>query len=97
MAGSLTVEIVTPIRIAFQGEALEVQAPGVLGEFGALPDHALMVALTEPGIVTLHQQSGQTKLKVGKGFAEVGPDRVTLLVDSCEALTSGTELAPADH
>jgi F-type H+-transporting ATPase subunit epsilon len=79
------VEIVTPIAVAWQGSAGEVQAPGILGEFGALPEHAPMLAVTRAGVVTLHLEGGDKKrLVVGPGFAEVGPDRVTLLVDSCE-------------
>jgi F0F1-type ATP synthase epsilon subunit len=44
-----------------------------------------MLAVTRAGVVTLHLEGGDKKrLVVGPGFAEVGPDRVTLLVDSCE-------------
>ena len=82
---ALRVEIVTPTKIAFTGEADQVQAPGQLGEFGVLPKHELMVALTQPGIVTQHTGGSQQAFKVGTGFAEVGGDHVTLLVDSCEA------------
>jgi F-type H+-transporting ATPase subunit epsilon len=80
------VEIVTPSAVAFQGEADEVQAPALLGEYGALPGHARLLAVGKPGIVALHQGGAIVKrLLVGPGFAEVGPDRVTLLVESCEA------------
>lgn len=81
---ALRVEIVTPIAVAFEGEADEVQAPGHLGEFGVRPQHELMVLLTRDGLVKLHQGNNTKVLTVGPGFAEVGPDRVTLLVDSCE-------------
>ncbi len=83
---SLSVEIVTPSAIAFSGEVSEVQAPGFMGEFGVLSDHAQMLAVTQPGRVTLHTDAGAQMLLVGAGFAEVGPDRVTLLVDLCEAV-----------
>jgi len=81
----LNVEIVTPSHVAFSGEATEVSAPGILGEFDVLPDHALMLSVTGCGVVTLF--GGETrKLLVGTGFAEVGPDRITLLVDLCESV-----------
>jgi len=80
----LTVEIVTPSEIVFSGSAEQVQAPGVLGEFGVLEAHASMLAVTQAGRLTLHTEEGERVLVVGPGFAEVGPDQVTLLVDLCE-------------
>mgnify|MGYP002641327613 CR=1 FL=1 len=80
----LNVEIVTPAKVAFQGTAGELQAPGLLGEFGVLPTHANMLAVTRAGVVTLHNAGGAQRLVVGAGFAEVGPGQVTLLVNSCE-------------
>lgn len=81
---SVTVEIVTPSKVAWKGEVAEVQAPGLLGEFDVLPDHAAMLAVTRTGVVTLHQTGGSKRMVVGAGFAEVGPGQVTLLVDLCE-------------
>jgi F-type H+-transporting ATPase subunit epsilon len=60
-------------------------APGLLGEFGVLPGHAAMLAVTRAGIVTLREGQGSKRLVVGAGFAEVGGANVTLLVESCEA------------
>lgn len=94
---SLTVEIVTPSKKAFEGTADQVQAPAWLGEMGVLPRHAAVLTLTRAGVVTLHAASGQLlidrepvnvqgtrRLVVGPGFAEVGPDRVTMVVELCE-------------
>ncbi len=94
---SLTVEIVTPSRKSFEGTAEQVQAPGWLGEMGVLPRHAAVLTLTRAGVVTLQGARGQLtvdkepmdvtgsrRLVVGPGFAEIGPDRVTLVVELCE-------------
>ena len=81
---ALAVEIVTPAAVAWKGEADEVQAPGLGGEFGAMPDHAAMLAVTRAGVVTVHTSGGPKRMVVGTGFAEVGPDRITMLVDLCE-------------
>ena len=93
----LRVEIVTPSRKAFEGQADAVQLPGWLGEMGVLPRHAPLLTLTRAGVLTLTGASGKLlvdkeyveltharRLILGPGFAEVGPDRVTLLVDLCE-------------
>ena len=94
---SLTVEIVTPSEIVFSGAVDQIQAPGVMGEFGVLEQHAAMLAVTTAGTITLHTGSETRSLVVGPGFAEIGPDQVTLLVDLCEeAGTVDAKTAQAD-
>jgi F-type H+-transporting ATPase subunit epsilon len=94
---SLTVEIVTPSEIVFSGSVDQIQAPGVLGEFGVLEQHASMLAVTTAGRVTLYIGEEVRTMVVGPGFAEVGPDQVTLLVDLCEASDAvDTNTAKAD-
>lgn len=85
---SLQVQIVTPAHVAWTGEVSEAQVPGLLGEFGALPSHAAMLAVTRAGVITLHASDGTERLVVGPGFAEVGPAELTLLVASCEEASS---------
>ena len=81
---SVRVEIVTPSRVAWKGEADQIEAPGLQGEFGVLADHAAMLAATRAGVVTVHQGGQSTRMVVGPGFAEVASNEVTLLVDICE-------------
>ncbi len=82
----LHVEIVTPRKVAWTGTATDVQAPGELGEFGVLPRHVPFLTVLAPGIVKVRSGSTVLRFQVGAGFAEAGPDRVVLLVDSCEEL-----------
>ena len=82
---SIHVEIVTPSEIAHEGDCEMVSAPGVLGEFGVLDMHAQTLAVTQAGVVTMQSGDQVSKFVVGAGFAEVGPDRLTLLVDHCES------------
>ncbi len=79
----LKIRIVSPRRVAWEGEASEIQVPGLAGEFGVLPDHARLLAATRAGLVTLYGASGG-RLVVGPGFAEVGDGEISLLVDLCE-------------
>lgn len=81
---SVTVEIVTPSAVVFTGTVDQIQAPGVLGEFGVLEQHAAMLAVTTAGTISLHTADGVQRMVVGPGFAEIGSDQVTLLVDQCE-------------
>ena len=83
----LHVEIVTPGKVAWTGEALEVEVPGAKGEIGALDGHAPLLALTRAGVVRIALEGGQTQaFVVGPGFAEVTPLGVTMLVDLVEAV-----------
>ena len=81
---SIHVEIVTPSEIAYEGDCEMASAPGLMGEFGVLDMHAQTLAVTSAGVVSMTISGTTTKFVVGPGFAEVGPDRVTLLVDQCE-------------
>lgn len=82
---TLTVDIVTPEKIVFTGQVDEVRAPGVNGEFGVLPEHALFLTLLRAGVVEVVTGGGRERFIVGRGFAEAGPDRLVILTDSCDA------------
>ena len=81
---SIQIEIVTPTAIAFNATASEVQAPGFLGEFGVLPSHTQFLSVVKAGVVSISAQDGTKRFIVGRGFAEAGPDRLTLLTELCE-------------
>ena len=81
---SLQVDIVTPTQTAYSGQATEVQAPGFVGEFGVLPDHALFLSVVRAGVVTIYRDGETVRFVVGPGFVEAGPDRITLLTEVCE-------------
>lgn len=81
----LTVDIVTPERLVFSGRASELRAPGWNGEFDVLPGHQLYLALLHGGVLTLVTQAGEQRFAIGRGFAEAGPGRVTVLVEHCVA------------
>ncbi len=86
---SIHVEIVTAGRIAYTGEATEVNAPGFHGEFGVLPEHTPFLSVVRPGVIEITEVSGgTTRFVVGRGFVEAGPDRVTVLTELCEDPTA---------
>ena len=92
---SIHVEIVTPSSVAYEGDCDMASAPGQLGEFGVLNMHAQTLAVTDAGVVTLLSGSDTTKFVVGPGFADVGSDRITLLVDLCESADDVDKAAAA--
>jgi F-type H+-transporting ATPase subunit epsilon len=76
--------IVTPTRQLVRTRTREVTLPGANGYLGVLPGHAPL--MTELGIGELtFQSTAQTEpLTVIRGFAEVLPDRVTVLAETAE-------------
>jgi F-type H+-transporting ATPase subunit epsilon len=74
-------ELVSPDKISFSGEVDQVDVPGAEGDFGVLAGHAPLIALLRPGLMTVYSGGEQTKLVVLGGFAEVGPDGLTVLAD----------------
>ena len=79
-------ELVSPDRISFSGEVDQVDVPGSEGDFGVLAGHAPLIALLRPGIMTVYAGGEQTRLVVLGGFAEVGPDGLTVLADVATSL-----------
>jgi F-type H+-transporting ATPase subunit epsilon len=77
-------ELATPTRMLVSVEADEVVAPGTEGYFGVLPGHAAFLTTLKAGEVTY--RSGQTEhhLAVLGGFADVRPERVTILAENAE-------------
>ena len=83
---SLSVRVVTPQKIFFEGSADIVKVPGWQGEYGVLPHHASMLTLSRPGLLSLKQDSETTLFVVDRGFVEVGPADVSVMVQRCVAV-----------
>jgi F-type H+-transporting ATPase subunit epsilon len=88
MAIALQVDLVTPERAVYSGPASEVVLPAWDGQMGVYPDHDSLLALLRSGTCVIHGSDGVLRFVVGRGFAEIGPERVTMLTDSCEPVAS---------
>ncbi len=84
MADRLRLELATPTRLVVSEVADEVVVPGAEGYFGVLPGHAPLLALVGIGEVTYRVGRDERALAVSGGFAEVGPDHVTILAETAE-------------
>ena len=80
----LTLEIVTPDRSVVQERVDEVEIPGAEGYFGVLPGHTPLLAVLHVGELWYRKGSEKTYLSIALGFAEVLPDRVTILAQLAE-------------
>jgi F-type H+-transporting ATPase subunit epsilon len=78
-------EIVTPKRIVFKGEATSFSAPGVNGGFQVLHSHAPLLASVTIGKVKIIETSGtESHYAISGGFVEVRENNVILLAETAE-------------
>lgn len=76
-------QIITPEKTLFSGEAAMVTVPGAEGEFGVLPNHAPLVSTLRAGEIVIDlADKSQKRIAVESGVAEVTPEKVTLLVEA---------------
>ncbi len=79
-------DIVTPARTVFSGEVKSFTAPGVIGNFQVLFNHAPLLSAIGIGVIKVVDASGvQTRFATGGGFVEVKGNKVILLAESAES------------
>ncbi len=81
----LTLEIVTPDHSVVSEQVDEVQIPGAEGSFGVLPGHTPLLATLQVGELWYRKGQDTSFVAVSFGFAEVLPDRVTILAQIAES------------
>jgi len=84
MADTLHLQIVTPDKLLVRDDADQVQIPGKSGYLGILPGHAPLITELMIGEISYIRAGTTHYFAVAWGFAEVLPDKVTILADSAE-------------
>ena len=84
MADTIQLEIVTPERIVVKDAADDIQIPGKSGYLGILPGHAPLITELAVGEISYRHGGQTTRIAVAWGFAEVLPDKVTVLAVAAE-------------
>jgi F-type H+-transporting ATPase subunit epsilon len=76
--------VVSADRSLVDEQVDEVEIPGADGYFGVLPGHTPLLASLQVGTLWYRQGSEKHYLAMAFGFAEVQPDRVTILAQIAE-------------
>ncbi len=85
MAEKLFLEVVTPQKSVVSEEVEIVVAPGSEGEFGALKGHTTFLTSLKLGTLRYKDANGKERyVFINGGFAEVLPNKVTILAESAE-------------
>lgn len=77
--------IVTPFGVKEEFNIRHLKAPGEVGEFGVLKGHLPFITPLQIGEIELDTADGKKYWATSGGFAEVLPDRVTILAETAEA------------
>ena len=79
-------ELASPAKLVFSGAVEQVDVPGSEGDFGVFPGHAPLVTMLRPGIMTVYNGGQKQPIVVLGGFAEVGPNGLTVLADMASSI-----------
>lgn len=94
MAKSFAVDVVSPERTLWSGEATFVVARTPDGEIGVMADHEPVMAALTTGAVTVDGADGQrTTIAVHGGFLQILDNQVTLLTDRAEVIEGDANAA----
>ena len=85
----MQVQIITPEKVIFSGEAEMVIAPGEAGVFGVLPGHAPFVSTLKAGVIEV-TRAGEPPLRIAvdSGIAEVTPEKCVILTQEAKEETA---------
>ena len=83
MADTTAFELVSPERLLMSQDVEMVIVPGAEGNIGVLARHAPMISTVRPGVIEIFgtRSAEAERVFVAGGFAEVTPDRCTVLAE----------------
>lgn len=84
MAETLRLEVLTPERRVFQGNAEAVVVPGKEGLLGILPRHAPMLVVLRAGVLRFRREGQQERMAISGGICQVLEGTVLVLADAAE-------------
>ena len=78
----MQVDLITPDKLAYSGEAASIILPGTDGYFEILDNHAPLVGSLKAGTVRIRSGEGNLEFGISSGVAEVSGNKVSVLADS---------------
>ncbi len=81
----LTVSVISPESVLFEGEVSSVVAPAFDGEVGILENHAPMMTLLGKGSLRLSGGAGEKRFNIEGGFLQVVENKVRIVTEKASA------------
>ena len=77
-------KIITPDRVFYEGMVEMVEFNTTEGEIGVYKRHIPMTVIVKPGILTITEEEGTKEAALHAGFAEILPDKMTIMAEIVE-------------
>jgi len=90
MAQTFKFELVSPEKVIIEGDAEQVLLPGSEGDMTILPGHSPVVSTLRPGVLDVVLAGAKARVFVKRAFAQVEPDRLTVLAEKAYDVTEMT-------
>ena len=84
MADVFKLQIVTPERVFYEGDAGMVELSTTEGDIGVYANHIPMTPIVAPGVLKIHEGSEIKKAALHAGFIEVLPEEITIMAEVVE-------------
>ena len=84
MDRNFELEIITPDRVFFTGQASMIEFNTTEGEIGVYKDHIPLTVIIKPGVLTITLEDEKRKAALHSGFATILQDKVTILAEVVE-------------
>ena len=92
MAKTAEFELVAPEELLLSELVELVVVPGAEGDFGVLPGHSPLISTLRTGVITVYEKDKVKKrIFVSGGFAEVTPERCTVLADEAVSIETANQ------
>ncbi|MBE5973135.1 ATP synthase F1 subunit epsilon [Lacrimispora xylanisolvens] len=84
MADLFKLQIITPERKFYEGEASMVELTTAEGEIGVYRGHIPMTAIVAPGVLKIHEAGGIKEAALMSGFLEILPENIVIMAEVAE-------------
>ncbi|MDK2966408.1 MULTISPECIES: ATP synthase F1 subunit epsilon [Lacrimispora] len=84
MADLFKLQIITPERKFYEGDASMVELTTEEGEIGVYRGHIPMTAMVAPGILKIHEEGGIKEAALMSGFLEILPEKIVIMAEVAE-------------
>lgn len=84
MADVMKLNVITPEKKFYEGNATMVELTTTEGNIGVYPNHIPLTAVVAPGVLTIHEEGENKEASLISGFVTILPDEVTIMAEIAE-------------
>lgn len=84
MADLFKLQIITPERRFYEGDASMVELSTTEGDIGVYRNHIPLTAIIAPGVLKIHEEGGVKEAALISGFIEILPEKITIMAEVAE-------------